>query len=315
MSLPAQFSSVDAAAALAARPLHLAIGMFDGVHLGHRAVVEAAVQSARRGGGSAGVLTFHPHPSALFRPEEPTRLIQDTATKVRVLRTLGVETVISQPFTPEFAAVPAEEFIGWLKQRLRSLVAVYVGENFRFGRGRRGDAGLLVATARAAGLRVFSAPRVSLDGEPISSTRIRAQLQAGDMEAASALLGYTYFAAGTVVPGKRLGRTLGFPTLNLSWAPELPPRFGVYAVRVSGEKSAVALPGVANYGVRPTVENAAEPRLEVHVLAGCPFGTGDPITVEWLRFLRPEMKFAGVEELRAQIARDRDAADTVFRGA
>lgn len=307
-----EYSSIHDAGALPPRALHLAIGMFDGVHLGHRAVIEASVQSARRSGGIAVVLTFHPHPSALFRPESPTRLIQDTPAKVRVLRSLGVDAVITQPFTREFAAVPAEEFLAWLKQRLPRLAAIYVGENFRFGRGRRGDGPLLIATAQAAGLRVFSAPRVNLDGEPISSTRIRAQLSAGDIEAANALLGYTYFAMGVVEAGKRLGRTLGFPTLNVRWAPELQPRFGVYAVQVSGAKSGAALPGVANYGLRPTVETAAEPRLEVHVLGDCPFDAGDEVIVDWLRFLRPEAKFAGLDDLRAQIARDRDAAAAVF---
>lgn len=298
---------------LPARPLHLAIGMFDGVHLGHRAVIEAAVQSARHSGGLGGVLTFWPHPSALFRPGSPTRLLQDSRTKTRVLLMLGVDAVITQPFTPEFAAVTAEDFLPWLKQRLPRLAAIYVGENFRFGQGRRGDVALLVAAARSHGWRVFSAPRVNLDGEPISSTRVRAQLEAGEVDAANALLGYCYFADGLVAPGKRLGRTIGFPTLNLVWSPALRPRLGVYAVRVSGATAAAPLPAVANYGLRPTVEQTVEPRMEVHVLGDCPFGEGDNITVEWLHFLRPEMKFANVNELRGQIARDRETAVAFFR--
>lgn len=300
-------------AALPSRPLHLAIGMFDGVHLGHRAVVEAAVQSARAAGGLAGVLTFWPHPSALFRPASPTRSMQDPASKAKLLRTLGVEAVIVQPFTPELAGVCGEDFLPWLKQRLPHLVAVYVGENFRFGQGRRGDVALLVQEGRKHGVHVFSAPRVNLDGEPISSTRIRAQLAAGDIHAVNTLLGYSYFAEGTVRGGKRLGRTIGFPTLNVPWAPELAPRLGVYAVRVSGAKSPDALPAVANYGVRPTVENTTEPRLEVHVLGPCPYTEGDTVRVEWLRFLRPEMKFGGLAELRAQIARDRAEAEKFFQ--
>jgi riboflavin kinase/FMN adenylyltransferase len=127
------------------------------------------------------------------------------------------------------------------------------------------------------------------------------------------LLGYHYFAEGRVTSGKRLGRTLGFPTLNIPWAPELHPRHGVYAVRVSGPKAPASLRGVANYGLRPTVEQTTEPRLEVHVLDECPFGEGDVLTVEWLRFLRGEKKFANVDELRAQIARDRDVAEDFFR--
>lgn len=312
MNLPAQFDSLDQIA-LPARPIHLAVGMFDGVHLGHRAVIEAAVQPARRSDGLAVVLTFWPHPSALFRPNDSTPLLLDAATKVRLLHRLGADAVVTHPFTTEFAAVPAEEFLSWLKQRLPNLAALYVGENFRFGRGRRGDVPLLVSEARRHGVGMFSAPRVNFDGEPISSTRIRGLLAAGEIESANALLGYTYFAVGTVAPGKRLGRTLGFPTLNLAWSPGLRPRFGVYAVTVSGAKSETGLPGVANYGLRPTVEQSTEPRLETHVLGACPFGDGDKITVEWLRFLRPEMKFGGVEELRAQIARDRDAAVKYFQ--
>jgi len=294
------------------RPLHVAIGIFDGVHLGHQAVIEAAVQSARRSGGQAVVLTFAPHPSVVLRPEQPTRLLMDRPAKARVLSGLGVDAVITQPFTPEFAQIAAEEFLPWLKQRLPQLVAVYVGENWRFGHDRRGDIALLVSEGKKHGLSVFSVPRVNLDGEPISSSRIRALIATGEMAAANTMLGYAYFAEGTVTPGKRLGQKLGFPTLNLAWAPELRPRFGVYAVRVGGAKAA-ALRGVANYGLRPTVEQATEPRLEVHVLGECPFGAGDVITVEWLHFLRQEIKFGGVEELRAQIARDRAAAEKFFR--
>ncbi len=169
-----------------------------------------------------------------------------------------------------------------------------------------------MSVARGLGIKVFSAPRVNFDGEPISSTRIRGLLEKGEVASANALLGYTYFATGVVTPGKRLGRGLGFPTLNQPWSPGLRPRFGVYTVRVSGVKSTAALPGVANYGLRPTVEQTTEPRLETHVLGACPFDAGDEITVEWLRFLRPEMKFAGIDELRAQIAKDRAAAAADF---
>jgi riboflavin kinase/FMN adenylyltransferase len=314
MNSHAQIDGVEHAA-LPPRPLHLAIGMFDGLHRGHRAVIDAAVQAAKAAGALSAALTFWPHPSALFRPAQPTRLIQPPATKARMLGGLGVDAVITQPFTPALAAIEAEEFLPWLARALPRLAAVYVGENFRFGRGRRGDVALLVTTGRALGVRVFGAPRVSLDGAPISSTRIRALLEAGEVGAANALLGYAYFAHGYVVPGKRLGRTIGFPTLNVPWAPELRPRLGVYAVRVAAAPAAADgwQPGVANYGLRPTVETATEPRLEVHVLGPCALGEGDHVKVEWLRFLRPEARFAGLGELRAQIARDRAAAEEFFR--
>jgi len=307
MTPPLHFDSVDLAV-LPTRPLHLAIGMFDGLHLGHRAVIESAVQSAHRSGGMAGVLTFRPHPSVLFRPESPTRLILGAPTQIRFLGGLGVDVVITQPFTREFARIEAEDFLPWLRQRLPHLAAVYVGQNWRFGARRCGDVDLLIRTGRLAQVSVFSAPPVNLDGEPVNSTRIRSLLEAGEIARANTLLGYSYFAHGTVVPGKKLGRTLGFPTLNLPWAPDLRPRYGVYAVRVTGAKSAVPLRGVANYGVRPTVEAAADPLLEIHLLDDGPFDAGDHLKVEWLDFIRPEMKFASVDELRAQIARDVAAA-------
>lgn len=305
------FDSLAAARTLAGRrPLHLAIGMFDGVHLGHRAVIESALLSARRSGGASAVLTFDPHPSRLFRPESPVRLIMDRERRVAALLALGVSAVIVQPFDSTFAAIQAEEFLPSLHAALPSLHTVYVGENWRFGRGRRGDVALLVAEARRLGLHVVSAPRINGDGEPISSTRIRALLVEGRIDAANVLLGGAYASEGVVVPGKRLGRTIGFPTLNLPWAPDLRPKLGVYAVRVrrADDAGGAAYPAVANFGLRPTVERADLPQLEVHMLETCPFGTGDALRVEWLAFLRPEQKFENLDALRARIARDRDAA-------
>jgi riboflavin kinase / FMN adenylyltransferase len=303
MNLPAQFDGL-AQVALPPRPIHVAIGMFDGVHLGHRVVIESAVQSARHSGGVSVVLTFAPHPSVLFKPDNPTRMILDLPSKVAKLGALGVDAVVVQPFTRDFAAVKAEEFVPLIKRHFQGLAGIYVGDNFRFGQGRKGDVAMLVQEGRRHGIAVFSAPRVSLNGEPISSTRIRERIQSGDMKGAAALLGYVYTAAGTVVHGKHLGRTIGFPTLNLGWSPDLRPLYGVYAVRVSGAKSYGWLPAVANYGLRPTVEQSVEPRLEIHLLVVCPYGAGDPVAVEWIRFLRPEKKFGGIEELRAQIGRD-----------
>jgi riboflavin kinase / FMN adenylyltransferase len=309
------YTSLDAAVALPARrPLHLAVGMFDGVHLGHRSVIEAAVRSARRSGGLAAVLTFDPHPSRLFRPEDPVRLIMGREQRIAALRALGVAAVIVQPFDPAFASLEAEALLPHLRARLAGLHTIYVGENWRFGRGRRGDVALLVAEAKKLGLHVVSAPRINGDGEPISSTRIRALLIEGRIDAANVLLGEAYASEGVVRPGKQLGRTIGFPTLNLPWTPDLRPRLGVYVGRVSrvtetgAESGGEGLPAVANYGLRPTVEQVAEPRLEVHVLGACSFGEGDALRVEWLSFIRPEQKFNGVGELREQIERDRDAA-------
>lgn len=287
--------------------------MFDGVHLGHRAVIDSATRSARRSGGVAAVLTFDPHPSRLFRPEAPVRLIMDRERRVAALLAQGVAAVIVQPFDAAFAGIEAEGLLPHLRAHLPSLHTVYVGENWRFGKGRRGDVTLLVAEAKKLGLHVVSAPRINGDGEPISSTRIRALLTEGRIDAANVLLGSAYASEGVVAGGKRLGRTIGFPTLNLPWAPDLHPRLGVYVVSVQRADGCDApRRAVANYGLRPTVEQALAPQLEVHVLEECPYATGDALRVEWLAFLRPEEKFPGVDALRAQIARDRDAARAWF---
>jgi len=311
MTFPAQVEG-SGGLSLPDRPLHLALGMFDGVHVGHRAVVGGAVEGARSCGGISGVLTFHPHPSVLFRPADPTRLILSPELKGERLLELGVDVVITERFTSDLAAVAAEDFVPWLRRRLPRLAALHVGENFRFGAGRRGDVAALAASGRRCGVAVVSAPRVMREGAPVSSTRIRGLLTDGEMGAANRLLGYAYFARGAIAPGKQLGRTIGFPTLNLEWAPDLRPRLGVYAVRVSGPRAPEGLPAVANFGLRPTVEQALAPRLEVHVLGPCPFGTGDAVKVEWLSFLRPERKFADLAALREQIGRDRAGAERFF---
>jgi riboflavin kinase/FMN adenylyltransferase len=299
-------------AALPPKPLHLAIGMFDGVHLGHQSVIDSALHSARRSGGLAGVLTFWPHPSALFRPENPTPLLMPPGMKRRVLGQLGLDLVIEQNFSREFAQIEADAFVPWLKRHLPQLSAIYVGENWRFGRGRAGDVAKLVETAQAAGLAVFSAPRLNHNGAPISSSRIRELLAAGEVAGANALLGYSYFAEGVVERGRRLGHTIGFPTLNVAWQPELKPRYGVYAVEVMTETKH-PLKGVANYGLRPTVGGATTPLLEVHLLESSSLTYGDKLTVKWLQFLRPESKFGSMEELRQQIAADTRNARQFFQ--
>lgn len=297
------------------KPLHLAVGMFDGVHLGHQSVIAAAIHSAGREDGLAGVLTFWPHPSKLFRHADATQLLMPLEEKERFLTELGVDCIIAQEFTRDFAAVPAEDFPRYLKDKLPTLRAIYVGENFRFGKGRRGDVAQLVAHSRALGLHVFSAERIKVDGEPISSTRIRECLRAGDMGQANALLGYAYRTRGLVVPGRQLGRDLGFPTLNLHWEPELKPPYGVYAVAVRETVSNNWIHGVANYGLRPTVTDGdVRPLLEVHLLTdSTTLGPGSELEVEWWRFLRGEKKFAGLGELKAQIAEDREAAVAYFK--
>ncbi len=306
-----QFDSLDRTT-LPAKPLHLAIGMFDGVHLGHKSVIESAIHSARRSGGLAGVLTFWPHPSVLVRPDNPTRQMMSPAMKRRVLGSLGIDFLIEQNFSRDFAGIGAAEFVAFLRKCLPQLAAVYVGENWRFGRDRTGDVTTLVAEGSKVGLEVFSAPRLNHNGAPISSSRIRELLAKGAVAEANALLGYSYFSEGIVERGRQLGRTIGFPTLNLAWEPEFKPAYGVYAVEVVTSQKR-PLKAVANYGLRPTVEQTSRPLLEVHLLETSSLTYGDKLTVNWLQYLRPEAKFGSVEELRQQIEKDRQAALKFFQ--
>lgn len=290
-------------------PLHLAIGMFDGLHRGHQAVIRPAVAAARQSGGVAAVLTFWPHPSVVLRPQgEPIRMLMQPDEKARRLRALGVAAVITQPFTPEFAAWAAAGFLARLKSYLPNLAAVYVGENWRYGSGRVGDVALLKSEGARLGLHVESVPRVLVDAEPISSTRIRAELEMGAMGTANALLGYAFYARGVVTAGQGLGRQMGFPTLNLNWQPDVRLRLGVYAVTVAREGDASGLNAVANYGVRPTVAGTDAPVLEVHVLENCSWGPGDELCVTFHHFLRAEQKFPHLETLKKQIDMDRETA-------
>lgn len=288
-----------------ASPAHLAIGIFDGVHRGHQTVIELALQAARSSQSHAAVLTFHPHPSRLFRPESPTLMIMPLEMKADFLTRLGVHCVISEPFTREFAALEAEAFLPYLHKHLPQLQTVYIGENFRFGNKRAGDPDKLVIWGRERGLHVVSVPGVKHDGTLISSTRIRGLIAEGEIASANALLGYPYYSESTVQPGLQFGRTLGFPTLNLSWTPELRPACGVYVVRVQDHEGRTRL-GVANYGLRPTVNQAdPTPRLEVHILdEDCPWDSGNMLRVEWLDRLREERHFDSGEALRQQIAED-----------
>lgn len=292
------------------KPLHLAVGMFDGVHLGHQAVIETAVQSAHASNGVCGVLTFWPHPSRLFRPEDPVEMIMSPGIKAELLQAHNIEYIIQQPFDAAFAAIEAEDLVDYLKRCLPNLSSIHVGSNWRFGKRRVGDIPMLVRLGLDAGVHVINVERVFYDGEPISSTRIRKHLTAGEMELANALLGEVYFSIGRVVAGKQLGSKVGFPTLNLPWSLELKPPLGVYCVEVEGikEGETISVKGVANFGVRPTVERSDDLVLEVHVLEDCPFGVGDRLKVRWFHFLRPEQKFEDLEALRNQIGLDVEEA-------
>ena len=300
-----QFESLEAVG-FPNRPLHLAVGMFDGVHLGHQAVMETAVQSAHASNGVCGVLTFWPHPSRLFNPDDPVPMIMSLEIKADVLSSHNIEYIIQQPFDASFAAIEAEQFVAHLKKHLPNLNSIHVGSNWRFGKRRVGDIPMLVRLGKESGVHVINVERVFYDGDPISSTRIREHISVGEMEMANALLGDIYFSIGTVVEGKKLGAELGFPTLNLPWSPDLRPPLGVYLVEVEGEigGSPVTAKGVANFGVRPTVSESEETILEVHLLEVYPFTTDQVLKVRWHRFIRPEKKFENLEALKKQIGLD-----------
>jgi riboflavin kinase/FMN adenylyltransferase len=217
--------------------------------------------------------------------------------------------VIRKHFDRAFASIPADDFLSELKKALPALKSIYVGENFRFGQRRAGDVGTLVQSGCELGLGVFSADRIKHNGEPISSTRIRKELEAGAITSVNDLLGYNYTATGAVVGGAQLGRTIGFPTLNLPWEPECLPRFGVYLVHLRARGAKLWQTGVANYGVKPTVaKDGQAPTLEIHALDGTTLDQGDVIEVKWLHFIRPEQKFASLDALKAQISKDCDTA-------
>ncbi|MFM8549350.1 MAG: riboflavin biosynthesis protein RibF [Verrucomicrobiota bacterium] len=292
-------------------PLHLAIGAFDGVHLGHRAVLHSAREAARADGGSVGVLTYDPHPSKVLRPESAVPLIFTRAQKDERLTEAGAQLIHHEKFDRAHAGMEAADFPKWLKQAFPGLRSLHVGSSFQYGRGRAGHGETLIAHGADEGLGVRLVAAVSLGEETVSSSRIRQCLASGDLTLANAMLLRPYEAEGVIIGGRRLGRTIGFPTVNLAWQPELRPAYGVYAVEVifQGE----ALPAVANYGQRPTVESGpVAPLLEAHILRGPAPNTGDTVRIRWVRRLRAEQKFTDLAALRSQIAKDSAQAKQVL---
>jgi riboflavin kinase/FMN adenylyltransferase len=291
------------------KPVHLAIGMFDGVHVGHQAVIREAINASESEPGSlSGVLTFDPHPSRILRPDKATPLLTPLEQRVEKMLGLGVDHVFVQPFTREFAAREAAEFVTALQKFFPGLRSLFVGENFRFGAKRSGDATTLVETARPIGVRVGVLKQKSFMDHPISSSAIREALAQGDMSDVTAMLGSPYRIRGTVIPGKKLGRGLGFPTVNIPWDPEAAPHHGVYEALAECRQSGKQFRAIANYGLRPTVDEAVTPLLEVHFLEGTDFpGTGDELFVSLLEFIRPEKKFSSRDALQEQIRRDVEA--------
>lgn len=289
-------------------PVYLAIGVFDGVHLGHRAVIEHALHDARRSNGTAVVVTFDPHPMRVLRPEKAPRLITATRHKLQLVCALGVEHLLVVPFTKDFAATPPGEFVRQLHACCRPLREICVGHEWSFGRDRAGNLTLLKSIGDELGFDEVGVRAVQVDGEIVSSTLIRAAIEAGDLDRAARFLGRKYSILGTVVHGDGIGRKLGFPTANLSAHNEQFPPNGVYVVQALLGGNGDTLPGVVNIGVRPTIEHSSGERtLELHLLDFTGDLYGRDIEVIFQKHLRPEKRFDGIEELRAQI--DRDVAE------
>ena len=294
-----------------AGPTHLAIGVFDGLHLGHQAVIARALESSRTTGGTAVVVTFHPHPVRVLRPEKAPRLLTSTLHKVKLIELLGVDAVLILEFTTEFSKTAPEVFIEKLARASNRLSQICVGQEWTFGANRSGSVRLLEELAPKLGFQLGSVPPVSVSGQVVSSTLIRSAIERGDLESAAKFLGRPFTILGTVSEGKQLGRRLGFPTANLHAHNEQFPPDGVYAAKAWFRKSEYG--GVVNIGVRPTIEKEAGERiLELHLFDFDQEIYGQDIEVAFLDYLRPEQKFSGIEELRSQIQRDAAKARQVY---
>jgi|TARA_A200000113_G_C8871825_1_gene356965 riboflavin kinase/FMN adenylyltransferase len=290
----------------------LAIGMFDGVHLGHQQVLAATCQSSFQISGLAAAFTFPKHPASYLRPGKEPPLLMDASQKAEKLLDCGMKAVVMREFNREFSSVEAEDFVPFLKDRIPSLHGICVGKNFRFGKDRIGDSEFLKLKSEEIGINVEVIDSKVLDGEAISSSRIRIALASGGIELVNEMLGRPYSVHGIVQPGKAMGRKIGFPTLNLDWEPQCRPVYGVYAGFLTRESSAKRLPAVANYGLRPTVENQALlPRLEIHSieeLDHMEWKTGIFLKMELCHFIRAEKKFDSLDDLKFQISKDKEQA-------
>ena len=286
--------------AAAGRPVALTIGNFDGVHRGHQAMLARLTEAAEDLDLTPAVLTFDPHPREFFAPDAAPPRLSVLRAKLDGFRAFGVEQVYVARFDRRLAALEPEQFIDQVLVQGLGARWVLVGDDFRFGRARRGDLALLRAHARTFSVEGMST--IVVDGERVSSTAVRAALAAGDLRRATALLGRPYTLSGRVAHGDKLGRNLGFPTANLPLRHK-PALTGIFAVRVHGLGSA-PLAGVASLGVRPTVKAGALPLLEVFLFDFEASIYGRRITVEFVQKLRDEERFPDVDTLTRQIQAD-----------
>ncbi|HTI88102.1 MAG TPA: bifunctional riboflavin kinase/FAD synthetase [Alphaproteobacteria bacterium] len=297
-----------------ARGAVVAIGNFDGVHLGHQAVIAGARAEADAAKAPLAVMTFEPHPRAFFQPATPPFRLTPAAAKTRELAKLGVDHLYVVAFDRTFAAVSAHDFVSGVLARDLGACAVVVGDDFHFGRGREGNVAFLEREAPAQGIRLIRAAPVALDGVHVSSRRIREHLANGELEAAARLLGRPWEMEGPVVHGDKLGRTIGYPTANVELGDMLRPRIGIYAVEAMIEGETAWRGGVASLGYRPTV-GGRDLRFEVHLFDFAGDLYDRALRVRPVAYLRDELVLDGLEALTRKIKEDEHEARAVLARA
>lgn len=288
------------------------IGNFDGVHRGHQMLLEGAVLRAAELGAPALALTFEPHPERVLRPESGLKLVTTRAQKAQLLERLGITTLVEICFDRRFAATTAEEFAQDFLFRRLAPAEVRLGADFRFGSRRLGDVNFLSTIGRELGFSVVGVEPLLDGGEPISSTRVRREIAHGRVEEAWRLLGRPFYVDGNVYRGERMGRQLGFPTINVEVENELLPAHGVYVTAVDIPSFSRVFPSATNIGVRPTVYENYKVTVESHVLDFTGDVYEEPVRLFFLRRLRDEMVFPSSVELVAQIDRDVETTRLYF---
>lgn len=293
----------------------VAIGNFDGVHRGHRAVLERALGEAKKRATPALVLTFEPHPRAVFQPDLPLSRITPAAMKARLVAELGFDAVVEHPFTPDFAALSAEDFVTRVLLHGLGISHAVAGFDFHFGKNRQGGPAFLIEAGKRHGFGVTLVDAFRDEGAGvISSSRIRLALGEGDVAEAAGLLGYRYTVEAQVTRGKQLGRTLGFPTANMALSGEIALRHGVYAVRLRRADGTLR-DGVASFGLRPTVDDNGAPLLETFIFDYSGDLYGETCRVSFFSFLRGEEKFSSLDALTARMRGDEAEARAALIGA
>ncbi len=293
------------------KPTVLTLGVFDGLHLGHQRIMQTVVERANAIGAHATAITFDPHPRAVLYPESAPPLLQTLDQRLANLDVLGIDQAIVVPFTREFAAQPAEDFLSDIIHDRLHAKEVYLGKGFEFGKDRGGNIALLRQMSEKLGFIADEVPEVQLRGLRISSSHIRELLAAGRVNLARRMLGRPYGVEGVIIRGNRRGHTIGFPTANLKPHNRVIPRYGVYATATlidgAWRKS------ITNIGVRPTFENDSEPSIETYVFDYDGDLYGDVLRVRFLHRIRDERKFNGIDELKEQIEKDTRRARNYFR--